>query len=325
MKRFMVFGLALGLAIAGTAQRANAQASKIATSMGDLRWGLSESETTAYAKRYLEQRYDAQIQKTKDNGKKGQLRADLKKAQADVGKSLISFEGKSSRWDVSPVAGEFTYGNGESMLVAKEPEATNYYFFLNGRLWKWYKAVDQGAAGGDFKKFSRTVEGQFGKGRVKKGELAPGKGETQWLEYLDRNSRMRAADNSKRGVFAMIFEEMATVRELASTRAPTKSSRLAGAEEDEAAAETKAAAAKQTKQNPKADDNQVAKANTKRSIFNNDRQEETEADFQARKQKTAADARERQVRLHEKKEDAKKGEVLKQLDGLNDSDPLGGL
>jgi hypothetical protein len=286
--------------------------------MGDLRWGLSEGDVISYARRKLEDSYDAQIQKTKDSAKKGQLRADLKRAQAEVAKSKVEFEGSGSKWDRSPIAGEFGYGDSESMVVSKEPEAENYYFFLNGRLWKWYRAVDKGVVGGDFKKFSQNVETKFGKGRAKKGEIAQGQGEMQFVEYLDRNSRMRAADNSKHSVFALIFEEMATVRELAASRGPSKPTRLAGADDETDAREASAKAAK-------AEEAQVAKANTKRSVFGNDRQQETESDFQARKQKAATEARERQVRAHERKEDAKKGEVLKQLDAVNDSDPLGGL
>jgi hypothetical protein len=316
MTRFMVLGLALGLALAGAANRAAAEASKIATSMGDLRWGLSESEVSSFARRKLEEQYDAVIQKTKDNGKKGQLRADLKRAQQEVAKSRVEFEGSSSKWDRSAVAGEFSYGNDESMLSAKDPEGESFYFFLNGRLWKYYRALDKNNAGGDFKKFSQAVEGKFGKGRAKKGEIATGQGETQFVEYLDRNSRMRAVDNSKHGVFAMVYEEMATVRELASTR-PSKPTRLAGQDD---ADDAKAAAAK-----PAKEDSQVAKANVKKSIFGSDRQQETDADYQNRKQKAAADARAGQMRAHERKEDAKRGEVLKQLDSVNDSDPLGGL
>jgi hypothetical protein len=318
MSRFMVWMLALGMLWASAANRAAAEASKIATSMGDLRWGLSENEVISYARRKLEDVYDAQIQKTKDSAKKGQLRADLKRAQADVAKSKFTFSGNSSKWDRTPIAGEFDYDNDESMLSSKEPDAENYYFFVNSRLWKWVRVMDKSAAGGDFKKFTSAIEGKFGKGRAKKGEIAKGQGDTQYVEYFDCNSRLRAADVAKHGAFSLIYEEMATVRELASLRGPsTKPGRLAGADDETDAREAQAKAQKEQEQ--------VAKANTKKSIFGNDRQQETEADFQARRQKEASDQRNRQVRMHERKEDAKKGEVLKQLDGINDSDPLGGL
>jgi hypothetical protein len=318
--RSILISLALGLVGAtAAADRVSAEASPIATSMGDLRWGMSENDVAAFAKRKLAERYDAQIKQTHDAAKQSQLKAALKTAQSNVSKSLTNFEGSSSRWDHSPVAGEFTYGNSESMLVAKDDNSENYYFFVNGRLWKWFKELDKGAAGGDFKKFSKSVEGKFGKGHPKKGEIAPGQGATQFVEYMDRNSRMRAADNSKHGGFALIFEEMATVRELASTRATSKPSRLAGADDEDSDSKPSKAKPANT------DDGQMAKATTKRSVFGSDHRDESDSDYQSRKEKAANEAHDRQQRAHDRKEEAKKGEVLKQLDGISDSDPLGGL
>jgi hypothetical protein len=317
--RSILISLALGLVAASAVNRVAAEASPIATSMGDLRWGLSEDEVASYVKRKLAERYNAEIKKTHDAAKQAQLKASLKTAQSSLVKA--SFEGSSSRWDHSPVAGEFSYGNNESMLASKDDGSENYYFFLSGRLWKWYKALDKSAAGGDFKKFSQSVESKFGKGHAKKGELTPGQGQTQWIEYIDRNSRMRAADNTKRGGFALIFEEMATVRELASTHQVAKPSRLAGSEDEE----DSKPAAKTASKSSSSDNGQIAKASTKRSIFGGDSHAESESDYQARKEKSANDAHDRQLRAHERKEEAKKGEALKQLDGINDSDPLGGL
>jgi hypothetical protein len=322
MTRSMFWVLTAGL-LGSALNHAAAEPSPIATSMGDLRWGLSESEVTSFAKRKLADQYNGEISKTKDSGKQGKLRGELKQAQADVGKSVVNFSGGHSKWDNSPIAGEFTYGNGESMLMSKAPNAQDFYFFVDGRLWKWCEVLDKAAVGGgDFKKFSQAVEGKFGKGRVKKGEITPGHGNTQWLEYLDRNSRLRAADNdSKRNGYALIYEEMATVRQLASTR-PAKPTRLAGAADDDAS-EIKSSTPKQQKAG--SEDGQIAKGPSKRSMFASDNQNESEADYESRKQKTAVETRDRQQRAHERKEDAKKGEALKQLDGLNDSDPLGGL
>jgi len=313
MKRLAISMMVVGLGLGAGISRVAAAPSPIATSMGDLRWGLSEHEVSSYAQRELAAQYAAQIAKTKDASKQSQLKSELKKAQSEVEKSLTSFEGGRSRWDSSPIAGEFTYDNSESMLVAKGTSSQDYYFFVNGKLWKIVKVLDkQAAGGGDFKKFTSVTEDKFGKGRLKKGELTPGHGSTQWLEYLDRNSRLRAADNTgKRGGFALIYEEMATVRELASTR-PKPSRAPANDEAD-------------SQQSSSREATEIAKAPTKRSVFGNERRTETEADYQSRKEKAANEARERAQRAHARKEEAKKGEVLKQLDGLNDSDPLGGL
>ena len=292
---------------------AAAAGSPIANAMGDLRWGMSEREVVTFAKRAIGEHYAAQMKKA-DAGKQAKLKEEMKRAQAEVEKSRVEFEGTKSRWDSSPVAGEFNYGDDESMLVAKVDNAASYYFFRGGQLWKWYKAVDANSVNGGFKKFSSSVEGTFGKGRAKKGEPNPGQGEMQWVEYIDRNSRMRATDNSKRGVYALIFEDMAVVRELASLR-PAKPSRLAGSDDD----------AEEVAKPTKSPDSEIARAQTKRSIFANEQRDESESDYQARKDRERNEQRSRQEAAHKRKQDAKQGEVLKQLDGINDSDPLGGL
>lgn len=315
--RSWIWVLAVSLVWTGVTGRAAAGGSGIANAMGDLRWGMTESEVVSYVKRKIGDQYDAKISKA-PAAQQGKLRDEMKRAQAEVAKSRVEFEGKSSRWDSSVVAGEFNYGDDESMLTAKSEGGQSFYFFRDGRLWKWYKALDQSQFGGSsgFKKFTSSIEGTFGKGRAKKGELNPNQGETQWVEYMDRNSRLRAADNTKRGAFALIFEDMSVVRELASLR-PTKPSRLAGADDDDEA---------QQKSEPvKTGDSAIARAQTKRSVFANEQQQESEADYQARKQKEATDNRARQERAHQRKQDAKQGEVLKQLDGIDDKDPLGGL
>jgi hypothetical protein len=314
--RSWIWVLAACFVWTGLVGHAAAGGSGIAVAMGDLRWGMTESEVITYVKRKLGEQYAAKISKA-NSAQQSKLRDEMKRAQADVDKSRVEFEGSRSRWDSSPVAGEFNYGDDQSMVVAKSEGSQSFYFFRDGRLWKWYKALDSAQfSGGGFKKFSSSIEGSFGKGRAKKGELNPNQGETQWVEYIDRSSRMRAADNSKRGVFALIFEDMSVVRELASLR-PTKPSRLAGQDDDDAAPPAK--------EPVKTGDSTIARAQTKRSVFASEPTQESEADYQSRKQKAADEARERQTRAHQRKEEAKKGEVLKTLDGIDDKDPLGGL
>jgi hypothetical protein len=314
--RSWIWVLAACLVWTGLTGRAAAGGSGIAVAMGDLRWGMTESEVITYVRRKIGEQYAAQIKA--HPAQQSKLRDEMKRAQADVEKSRVEFEGSRSRWDSSPIAGEFNYGDDQSMVTAKSEGSQSFYFFRDGRLWKWYKALDQSQfSGGGFKKFSSSIESSFGKGRAKKGELNPNQGETQWVEYIDRNSRMRAADNSKRGVFALIFEDMSVVRELASLR-PTKPSRLAGQDDDDAPPPA-------AKEPVKTGDSTIARAQTKRSVFASEPQQESEADYQSRKQKAAEEARERQTRAHQRKEEAKKGEVLKTLDGIDDKDPLGGL
>ncbi len=322
-KWLTVVACLVGVGLSGWSGRASAEPSPIATSMGDLRWGMSENEVVAFLKRKLAERSAEQIGKTHDAHRQSQLRDDLKRAQSEVQKSQVSFEGgHSSRWDGSAIAGEFTYGNNESMVVNKDEASENYYFFINGRLWKWYKALGESAFGGaNFGKFSQTIEKRFGKGHLKKGELSPGQGQTQWVEYLDRNSRMRAADNTRRGVFALIFEEMSTVHDLASLRGttPTRPTRNSYAQADDAQDSAQSSKSRSGR-------TELAKASGKRSVFAAEAQhEESDAEYRERIKRDVAADKQRQQNMHARKQEANKGEALKPLEGLDDKDPLGGL
>jgi hypothetical protein len=314
MKRralFVVAVLSLGLSLHSAP--AAAQASKIATSLGDLRWGMSEHDVQTFVKRKIDEKLDEDLKKA-SSARKDKLRADAKRAkdQVDHG-GIVRFEGSAGRWNSSVIAGEFRTGNEESMISYDDGSSQNYYFFVGGHLWKWYKAFDTGNfGGGSFKSFQSSIEKKFGKGHAKSGELNPGQGKTQWIEFVDRNSRLRAADNSKHGVYALIFEEMATVRELAALR-PSQPRRMV--EDDDAADESPKSTTRE----------EVARAEKRRSIFADEGHTETDAEYNARKAKMAKEAREQQQAIHARKEDAKKGEVVKGLDHVNDADPLSGL
>ncbi len=304
---------ALSLGLASLSGRAAAAGSPIAESMGDLRWGMTENEVISHVKAKLADRYAERIKKERSEAKKEQLKGELRRMQTEVSKSLVNFEG-SSRYDRGVIAGEFAHDNGESMISYKDESSENYYFFMNGRLWKWHKAFGTSTFGGSggFKKFSKSIEKKFGKGRAKTGALNAGQSETQWLEYLDRNSRLRAADNSKNGSFSLIFEEMATVRSLASLRpnqAPAKRSPARDDYEEPASTSRTEVAA-------------VAK---RKSLFASEPQQETEAQYRERQRREAAESRRVQEAMHSRKQEAKKGEALKTLEGLDDKDPLGGL
>jgi hypothetical protein len=309
MERRFSLGLVVCLCLIGFVGQASAQASKIATSLGDLRWGMSERDVVTFVKRKLAEQYEEKMAKA-SGSTKNRLRDELKSAQSEVERGIVNFEGRSSRWSSSAIAGEFVADNGESMIVFEDGASQNYYFFVNGRLWKWYKAFPARSFSG-FKKFASSIEKKFGKGREKNGEIAPGQGETQWLEFLDRNSRLRAADNTKRGVYALIFEEMATVRELASSRAPSKPSRSSYSDDDEGSSGKS--------------ESQLAKAPARKSIFAEEQHAETDAEYRARQKKIAAEERAAQQRVHERKQDSKRGEALRPLEGMDDKDPLGGL
>ena len=68
MKRSVVLVMFVGLCLGMVTERVAADASPIATAMGDLRWGMSEREVTGYAKREIASEYNAASAKSKNAG-----------------------------------------------------------------------------------------------------------------------------------------------------------------------------------------------------------------------------------------------------------------
>ena len=198
--------------------------------------------------------------------------------------------------------------------AAGNPIAKNFYFFIDGHMWKWIKVFDASSFGGSsFKKFSRTIRKRFGKGRVKSGSLSKwSDGTHQWLEYLDRNTRFRAVDNtSHHSKYSLTFEEMATVRTLSSVRV-NSSGRSRKVQETRRGRSPVATATRTQKKK-------------RRSIFADEGGSETDEQYEKRRKKVLARKRRAARGIYKRRQGTRKGKVLDGLDGLQDSDPLGGM
>ena len=106
------------------------------------------------------------------------------------------------------------------MLVIKDDNSQNFYFFIGGRLWKWYKAFDAAVFPADnFGTFSTAVQKKFGTARDAEGELRPGAGKRHWLEWQDDKTRLRAVDETDfYGFYSLVFEDKGTLDNLARLR-----------------------------------------------------------------------------------------------------------
>jgi hypothetical protein len=309
--------------VAALAVPRSAGASPIAGSMGDLRWGLSEEDVVRFLVRKTKERANDEVAKAR-GAKRAEIEQRLQRQLRQIQESLVEFNGGRTRWDSGPVADQFTHGNAEAMLAFDDGKSRNYYFFINGNLWKWYKSFPASDFGGrDFKRFSKVIAKKYGTGRVKQGEMYPGTGEErQWLEYLDRNTRLRAVDKTDpHGEYGLVFEEMATVRDLASLRtqsAGPSRSRLAATrrapepadedEEEDTSARTSGSAQKHRS---------IDAGTADRG--------ETRAEYEERKKRVITSEKKRQREVFDRKQDRQQGTVLDALAGINDDDPISGM
>jgi hypothetical protein len=197
---------------------------EISKSMGDLTWGMSKDDLQKKLIDKVKEHYRPLVAKTHDAVEEDRLRTAATDEMKRIRDSFVEFRGTSTGWDVSFLRGEFTHGNDESMLVMRDQNSQNFYFFMSGKLWKWYKAFDAEVfPAGDFSTFAASVQRRFGPAKDAQGELSPGSGKRHWLEWQDDKSRLRAVDQTDfYGFYCLVFEEKATVANLASLRKNTR-------------------------------------------------------------------------------------------------------
>jgi hypothetical protein len=180
----------------------------IAPALGDVEWGMSNKAVfNNFAKR-VRSRYAKRLAKATDAMAEDSIRDRMNNEIQRIRRSYVRFRGQTTGWDVSFLRDEFTHNNGESMLVIRDGNSQNFYFFINGRLWKWYKAFDAEVfAGQDFDAFAAALQNRFGRALERRGRLTERGEEKRWLEWQDRNTRLRAIDENRfYGFYCLVFE-----------------------------------------------------------------------------------------------------------------------
>jgi hypothetical protein len=145
-----------------------ASASEIDKLKGDFKWGMTPDEVLAKMVQKIEGTFEERLKKTaQDPARQDRVRKEMR-AETEKAKqhSLVKFEGQKTGYDVSIIDQEFGHNVGESMLVAKEDNASRYFFFVSDRLYKMFIAFDKDMLEGKgFKDFGALMQHRFGKAR----------------------------------------------------------------------------------------------------------------------------------------------------------------
>jgi hypothetical protein len=208
----------------GASQPAAAPSSEaIQQALGDLRWGMEPRQVHQYFVNRIRERYRERLSKAPGAIEEDRIRHDMNAEIRRLRESYVRFEGERSGWDVSFLQGEFTHGNRESMLVYRDENSQNFYFFIQGRLWKWYKAFDASVfRGQSFQQFAQAVQGRFGEAAERSGRLTPRGPRQRWLEWQDSNTRLRAIDQTRfYGFYCLVFEDKSTLDRIDELRTNT--------------------------------------------------------------------------------------------------------
>lgn len=199
------------------------QSEGIAEALGELRWGMSPREVFEHFQREIRAKYAERLSKARDALEEDRLRHQMTEEIQRIRRSFTRFDGETTGWDVSFLRDEFTHGNHESMLQVRDSNSQNFYFFINDRLWKWYKAFDAEVfAGQSFDQFARALQGRFGEALERTGRLTDRGAEKRWLEWQDSHTRLRAIDENRfYGFYCLVFEDKDTVARLDELRTNT--------------------------------------------------------------------------------------------------------
>lgn len=236
MRRTVIGALAFALALSASVDAAHAapkkkaakkavaaqeapQSAELAKSMGDIKWGMDREALLKVSTDKIREKYKPLMAKATDAMQEDKLRGKMREELQKLRSGVVDFNGVKTGWDASFLKPEFSHNNNESMFVVSDGNSQNYYFFLNGKLWKWYKAFNADAfQGKKFDEFAAALQGRFGKGAQREGDLN-GQGKQKWLEWQDPQTRARAIDNNQfYGFYSLVFEEKSTGNKLAEVR-----------------------------------------------------------------------------------------------------------
>lgn len=201
--------------------RASARSpSVLEQSMGDIQWGWSPKQVYRHLKKEIEAAYQEPIAKTTDAIEEDRLRHKMAEETREIRDSYLEFDGTPSAYDSGYLKGEFTHGNGESLLRVRTENTQDFFFFINERLWKRYRAFDSSVfEGASFGEFGAALQQRYGKAKKKSGVRRPGTPSTQWLEWKEPRVLARAVDNNEfYGFYCLILENPKTVAQLGKLR-----------------------------------------------------------------------------------------------------------
>lgn len=189
-------------------------------SMGEIQWGWSPKQVYRHLKANIEASYREPIAKTTDAIEEDRLRHKTAEEAREIRDSYLEFDGTPTAYDSGYLKGEFTHKNGESLLRVRTENTQDFFFFINDRLWKRYRAFDSSVfEGATFDEFGQALQQRYGRAKQKSGVLGAGAVSTQWYEWKEPRILARAVDNNEfYGFYCLILEDPKTAAQIAKLR-----------------------------------------------------------------------------------------------------------
>lgn len=193
-----------------------------------LRMGMAVSEVIDFYNKVLDLDYVEIYKRTAIGPKTNEVDAALAEQKQAFPRSEVTFGNLPTGIDNTPLKGEYTYRNGETMMSLTRQGVTRYFFFWNKRLWKIYDATplkkdgDSGAPtylGASYKDAIGILTKRFGKaGRVLAEDPARGRNATE-VDWADKVLHVRAIDRSSENIVGVVYQDRAVSDRMVAIRA----------------------------------------------------------------------------------------------------------
>jgi hypothetical protein len=196
----------------------------IAQGLGPRHWGMSKAAVMSALKAEIRAEFEQRIKVERDIMRQDALYQAADERTRRLQDNYVEFSGTKSGWDVSPVATEFAHGNGESMLVVRTETSRDLYFFMHGKLWKWYRELGAGTGNDDnLDPLYKGLLARFGAGKPQRDRLDDDKAAYPGVFWSDGTTRVTALRRGRDT--CLIYEDAHVADQLAFLR---KNARPAG-------------------------------------------------------------------------------------------------
>jgi hypothetical protein len=187
-------------------------------------WGSSPKQVINHYSKAYRSVYGPILAKTRDAILEDRTRRQMNERIQRIEKSLVVFDGQRTGWDSSFLRTQYTHNNSEALVAVRQvrssdddPRYVDYFFFINSKLWRRYRAFNQDAFGGiAFEDAAQSFQKHFGPAK----EYFNGEeGALDRLAWQDGQTKLEAVDNTRfYGFFSLVFTDIATEGRLAELR-----------------------------------------------------------------------------------------------------------
>jgi len=185
-----------------------------------LHWGLTLEGVAKLYDKVFEDEYLPLLKKAQPGNEMTALEDEQKSKQGILRRGRIEFGAIPTGVDQSPLKGEYSYRNAESMATLRLRSGTErHFFFFTDKLWKVYdehKLTKGGSLGENFEEATKILSKRFGA----PGKLVPAdydKGQPyDEVQWRDSEKLIRAVDRGN--VLGMVYADKSVQDNLAQYR-----------------------------------------------------------------------------------------------------------